>query len=149
MNKENLKAFYAVADIAATQWFRRKCSYCHTPTWADSAKRRLRDDKAMTFRKPNFKHSRGYIAFLSTIANIEGGVTRRTLCELFNIKSVSLTTDNLRYAGLVTLDTKYTHKFTITPFGRAYLALAEIARPEIELLAQARELLNSAEISNN
>lgn len=94
----------------------------------------------MTFRKPNFKHPRGYIAFLSTIANIEGGVKRRTLCELFKIKSVSLTTDNLQYAGLIKLDTEYTHKFTITPFGRAYLALAERARPELDILAAAEEL---------
>lgn len=140
MNKSNLESFYAIADIAATQWFQRKCWYYKGPTWGEAEKRRLTDDKAMTFRKPNFKHPRGYIAFLSTIANIEGGVKRRTLCELFNIKSVSLTTDNLQYAGLIKLDTEYTHKFTITPFGRAYLALAERARPELEILAQAEEL---------
>lgn len=140
MNKSNLESFYAIADIAATQWFMRKCWYYKGPTWSEAEKRRLTDSKAMTFRKPNFKHPRGYIAFLSTIANIEGGVKRRTLCELFNIKSVSLTTDNLQYAGLIKLDTEYTHKFTITPFGRAYLALAERARPELDILAAAEEL---------
>lgn len=142
MNKSNLESFYAIADIAATQWFMRKCFYCTMPTWADAAKRRLTDDKAMTFRKPNFKHPSGYIAFLRAIANIEGGVKRRTLCELFNIKSVSFTTNTLRYAGLIKLDTEYTHKFTITPFGRAYLALAERARYELDILATAEELKN-------
>lgn len=136
MNKSNLESFYTIADIAATQWFQRKeCWYYKGTTWGEAEKRRLGVDKAMTFRKPNFKHPRGYIAFLFAIANIEGGVKRRTLCELFNIKSVSLTTDNLRHAGLIKLDTKYTHKFTITPFGRAYLALAERARPELTSLA--------------
>ena len=141
MNKSNLESFYAIADIAATQWYQNKSSYFNSSrSWAESAKRRLTDYKAMTFRKPNFKHQRGYIAFLSTIANIEGGVKRRTLCELFNIKSVSFTTGNLQSAGLIKLDTKYTHKFTITPFGRAYLALAERARPELDILAAAEEL---------
>lgn len=142
MNKSNLESFYAIADIAATQWYQRKCRYgsYKGPAWSESAKRRLTDSKAMTFRKPNFKHQRGYIAFLHAIANSESGVKRRALCELFNLKSVSLTTDNLQYAGLINLDTKYTHKFTITPFGRAYLALAERARPELEILAQAEEL---------
>lgn len=141
MNKSNLESFYAIADIAATQWYKSKSSYfSSTRSWAEAAKRRLTDDKAMTFRKPNFKHPRGYIAFLSTIANIEGGVKRRTLCELFNIKSVSLMTGTLQYAGLIKLDAEYTHKFTITPFGRAYLALAERARPELDILAAAEEL---------
>lgn len=140
MNKSNLESFYTIADIAATQWYQRKCSYFKVPAWSESSKNRHNDNKAMTFRKPNFKHPRGYITFLSTIANIEGGIKRRDLCELFNIKSVSLTTDNLQYAGLIKLDTEYTHKFTITPFGRAYLTFAERARPELELLAQAEEL---------
>ena len=141
MNKSNLESFYAIADIAAIQWYKCKSSYfMSTKTWADAAKRRLTYDKAMTFRKPNFKHPRGYISFLLTIANVEDGVKRNTLCELFNVKSVAFTTENLRCAGLITLDTKYTHKFKITPFGRAYLALAERARPEIEILAQAEEL---------
>ena len=139
MNKSNLESFYAIADIAATQWYKCKSSYfMSTKTWDDASKCRLTDDKAMTFRKPNFKHPRGYIAFLSTIANTEDGVKSSVLCEIFNVKSAAFTTQNLRYAGLITLDAKYTHKFKITPFGRAYLALAKLARPEI--LAQAEEL---------
>lgn len=140
MNKSNLESFYAIADIAATQWYKSKCSYFTSPSWTDAAKRRLTDNKAMTFRKPNFKHPSGYYAFLRTIANLEGGVKRAALCEIFKIKSVSLMTGTLQYAGLIKLDAKYTHKFTITPFGRAYLTLAERARPELEILAQAEEL---------
>lgn len=140
MNKANLESFYAIADIAATELYQHKSSYYSHPTWAEAAKRRLTDDKAMTFRKPNFKHPSGYYAFLRTIANLEGGVKRAELCEIFKIKSVSLMTGTLQYAGLITLDAKYTHKFTITQFGRAYLALAERARPELEILAQAEEL---------
>ena len=143
MNKSNLESFYAIADIAATQWFQRKCSYFNsdkTKSWDEAATRRLTDKKAMTFRAPNFNHPRGYLKFLTTIANVEGGLHRRTLCELFNITSISLMTNTLRYAGLIQLDTIRTHKFTITPFGRAYIALAYRARPELELLAQAKEL---------
>lgn len=141
MNKSNLESFYAIADIAATQWYQRKISYfTKTRSWAESSARRLTDKKAMTFRVPNFNHPRGYFKFLTTIANVEGGLHRRTLCELFNITSVSLMTGTLQYAGLIHLDTVHTHKFTITPFGRAYIALAERARPELEILAAAKEL---------
>lgn len=143
MNKANLIAFYAIADIAATKWFQSKCWYYHAPTWAECETKRKTDDKAYTFRSPNFTHPSGYIAFLFYIANREDGVTRRELCEAFKLKSVSLTTDTLRYAGLIELDTEYTHKFTVTEFGRAYLALAELARDEIQLLRDAKALQNT------
>jgi len=140
MNKSNLESFYAIADIAATQWYQNKCRYFSTPTWTAAASRRLTDDKAMTFRKPNFRHPTGYLAFLFFLANCGNGFTRRELCEAFKMKDVSYTMNTLMYAGFVKHDIKYTHKFTITPFGRAYLALAERARPELEILAQAKEL---------
>ena len=52
--------------------------------------------------------------------------------------------DTLEYAGLISLDRKYTHKFTVTPFGRAYLALAELARPDLKALKDAKQTLKAA-----
>ena len=133
MNKTNLNAFYKVADIAATKWFQNKCFYYNMPTWNDAAARRKTDSKAYTFRRPSFSHPTGYFALLRYIADKDNGATRRELCEAFNLKCISFTVDlTLCYAGLVKLDNKHTHKFTVTPFGRAYLALAELARPELE-----------------
>lgn len=143
MNKAYLTAFNAIADIAATNWYIAKTAYFHTcKSFATAAQERLGDNKAMTFRKPNFKHATGYIAFLFFLANCGNGFTRRELCEAFKMKSVNFTMNTLTYAGLVKLDTKYTHKFTITSFGRAYLALAELARPALDILAMARDLTN-------
>ena len=101
MNKSNLESFYAIADIAATAWFQRKGFYFTMPTWTDAAKRRLTDDKAMTFRRPNFRHASGYIAFLFFLANCGDGFTRRELCEAFKVKSVNFTMNTLVYAGFV------------------------------------------------
>jgi len=143
MNTSTLTAFYAIADIAATKWYLAKCCYVRR-TWAQAADERKRRDGAMTFRAPNFDHPRGYIAFLFTIANVEGGIKRAELAKLFNIRSVSLMTDTLEYAGLISLDREYTHKFTITPFGRAYLALAELARPNLKALKDAKQTLKAA-----
>ena len=140
MNKANLNAFYTIADIAATKWYQSKCSYWRVPTWAESAKNHVGHYKGFTFRSPNFGHPTGYWTFLTYIADHEGGVKRRELCEAFNLKSVSMTTDTLRYADLITLDSEYTHKFTVTPFGRAYIALAKLAEPELTILRQAKEL---------
>ena len=140
----NLTAFYAVADIAATKWYQAKCSYFRSPSWQDAEQNRRKDDKAFTFRNPNFDHTRGYIAFLFYIANRVGGCKRRELCEAFKLKSVSFTVDTLRRAGLIELDTEYTHKFTVTLFGRAYLALAELARPDLKALKDAKQLLKAA-----
>ena len=141
MNKENLKTFYSVADVAATQWYCNKYYYKSEMTWVTAAHKRLTDSKAMTFRSPNFKHATGYIAFLSYIADCEKGATRREICDAFNVKSVNLSMDTLCYAGLVKLDSKYTHKFTITPFGRVYLKFAKLVQSELETIAQAKELM--------
>lgn len=140
MNAANLNAFYTIADIAATKWYQSKCAYFRHPTWAESKAGYPKDGKAFTFRSPNFGHPTGYWTFLTYIAAHENGLKRRELCEAFNLKSVSMTVDTLRRAGLIKLDLEYTHKFTITPFGRAYIALAKLAEPELTILRQAKEL---------
>lgn len=74
-----------------------------------------------TFRRPN-NSPRGYWNVLSLIANENGGLKRREICERLNAKSLNLQLRALEWAGLIHLDSDYTHKFTVTDLGKAYIS---------------------------
>lgn len=73
-----------------------------------------------TFRCPNATPG-GYWKVLNLIADVEGGLKRREICEKLNVKSLSLQLRCLEWAGLISLDREHTHKFSVTDFGKAYI----------------------------
>lgn len=128
MNELNLtrrpSAFESIANIAAINHYRgRRC-------WLNPS--RLTDEEILTkiftegsqcptFRCPN-NHERGYWKVLNMIADAKDGIKRKEICEHFKLPSFSMQLDNLEYAGLIKLDREYTHKFTVTSFGKAYIS---------------------------
>ena len=139
MNSANLirrpSVFESIANIAAINHYRGQHFY-----WTAC---KLTDDEILTdielinttgrnsrgyqtygchtFRKPN-DNPRGYWKVLNLIANENGGLKRREICERLNVKSLNLQLRALEWAGLIRLDRDYTHKFTITDFGKAYIS---------------------------
>lgn len=128
--------FESIANIAAINHYRAKHSYMSPLNATDDEI--LRNIECVnkeghlpgkswshygcrTFRSPN-NHPTGYWNVLKYIASDRHGFKRREIHAHFNLKSMSMQLDNLEYAGLIRLDRKYTHKFTVTDFGKAYIS---------------------------
>lgn len=130
------EVFNAIADIAAVNHYRAKhhlwrCVSKMTDMAILEIVRHPRNYSSFirpfTFRNPT-GHARGYYSLLKFIASFENGIKRKDILEHYSLKSMSLQLDNLEYAGLIALDRSEhacTHKFTVTSFGKAYLAAAE------------------------
>jgi hypothetical protein len=125
--------FNAIADIAAANHYRAVCSYFRPCVMTDEqclGKIELANAKGHPgWGEPDFRHptdhARGYWCVLKLIANAAGGLTRRELCEALKLKSISFQARRLEGAGFIKLDRDHTHKFTVTSFGKAYIAAVE------------------------
>jgi len=123
--------FNAICDIAMTNhYLARNSHYVNANSrpraeWTEAIREGIErgDISYPTFRKPT-SHPKGYLAFLRYIASFENGVKRRELMDHFGLKSVSFSIDRLMYAGFIT-HCEYTHKYSISSFGRVYLAAVD------------------------
>jgi len=129
--KRRTNLFNEICDIAMTDHYLcRNSRYVNAKNHTRAEWTELIRDgiERGDLKYPNFRcpttHKRGYLSFLKYIANFEGGVKRRELMDYFGLKSVSFTIDRLMYAGFIT-HCEYTHKYSISSFGRVYLAAVD------------------------
>ncbi len=123
--------FNAICDIAMTNhYLARNAYFVHSEDrpraeWTEAIREGIErgDIKYPTFRKPT-SHPKGYLAFLRYIASFDYGCKRRELMDHFGLKSVSFSLDKLMYAGFLN-HCNCTHKYSISAFGRAYLAAVD------------------------
>jgi len=140
MNSANLirrpSVFESIANIAAINHYRGSHFYWAAGKLTDkqilddiesinatgrNTRGYCRSSGCHTFRKPN-DNPRGYWKVLNLIAEIDGGLKRREICERLNTKTLNLQLRALEWAGLICLDREYTHKFKVTDFGKAYIS---------------------------